>query len=353
MRYSVIIPAFNASRYLGECLNSLIGETNHELEIIVVDDGSTDDTGGIGDEFAKRHPETVKVIHQPNGGQFMARCRGGEAATGDYCLFLDADDFLAPNAFSAFDSLLEQYHCPDLIIFSFTYEYEDGTCRSARKLRPNEHLFNESDKQELYTAFFTETLLNNVWTKLVSRECLRKCRFEPEKYAELRCSEDRLQSMEIVSCAESVLYTPMPLYRYRLLGGTTTRDYSPESIARFNTKMTFGKSMEYMKRWGLTLSPWKEKMEAGWFHYAIYVFDSFFVNAKSVAQKKKVLAFDWDGFIPDEVKGAYASNPELNETKKAIWRAILEKQYWKIQWYVWKRDFRKWIKKWIRGKYCL
>lgn len=95
---SVIIPAYNSDRYLGRCLESIINQTYHNLEIIVVDDGSTDNTRQTAEEYAQRDTR-IRVIHQPNKGLVAARKTGLEAASGDYISAVDSDDWIASNRY--------------------------------------------------------------------------------------------------------------------------------------------------------------------------------------------------------------------------------------------------------------
>lgn len=94
---SIIVPAFNVEAFIGECLDSLTGQTLKAIEIIVIDDGSTDRTGGIADAYAARF-QNVRVVHKQNGGQSVARNIGLKMAEGEYVLFVDSDDYIVPNA---------------------------------------------------------------------------------------------------------------------------------------------------------------------------------------------------------------------------------------------------------------
>lgn len=94
---SVIIPVYNIERYIGKCLDSIVGQTLKEIEIIVVDDGSTDDSSRIIDRYARTDSRIV-AIHKTNGGVVSARNCGIAQATGLYILFVDGDDHLAPDA---------------------------------------------------------------------------------------------------------------------------------------------------------------------------------------------------------------------------------------------------------------
>lgn len=96
-RVSIVIPAYNAEKYLGECLDSALNQTHHNVELVIVNDGSKDNTKVILDQYAARY-ENIKVIHTENGGVSRARNIGLDNANGDYIMFLDSDDLLVPNA---------------------------------------------------------------------------------------------------------------------------------------------------------------------------------------------------------------------------------------------------------------
>ena len=93
MLISVIVPVYNAEKYLRECLDSIVNQTYHNIEIILVDDGSTDASGAICDEYADKDIR-IKVIHSANKGVTAARINAFETSSGDYITFVDADDFL-------------------------------------------------------------------------------------------------------------------------------------------------------------------------------------------------------------------------------------------------------------------
>lgn len=97
LKISIIVPVYNVQEYLEECINSLLGQTLKEIEIILVDDGSTDNSGKICDEYASKNKK-VKVFHQKNGGQSRARNEGIKYAQGEYIMFVDSDDYIVSNA---------------------------------------------------------------------------------------------------------------------------------------------------------------------------------------------------------------------------------------------------------------
>ena len=99
MMLSIIIPVYNTEQYLSESVHSVLLQDNLELEIILVNDGSTDGSGELCERIAHDYPQ-VKVIHKANGGPGSARNIGIDHASGDYLAFVDSDDTIAPNTFS-------------------------------------------------------------------------------------------------------------------------------------------------------------------------------------------------------------------------------------------------------------
>lgn len=339
MKYSIIIPAYNAEKYIEKTLKKTLTVRGDSFEIVVVDDGSKDSTTEICDRYSLNYPEKVKVVHQRNEGQLCARINGIKAATGDYILFLDADDELSEDIFIKLTLLLNKYDNPDMIIYSFAYEYVNGISKPAKKITNEENFFE--DKTELYKLFFTSTLLNNVWTKLVRRELLLKCEIDIEKYKCLRCSEDRLHSMEMITKADSIIYCPDPLYHYRIVDDSVTRSYSPDAIEKFNDTILYDTTKDYLEKWHLSDAEWIERMNASWADQVIYVFELFYTHC---SDKKEILNYNWGLFLPVEANVNYKDNPFLNETKKEYLNWILNKDKNSIDSYIVKREFKKRIK---------
>ena len=116
-KISVIIPVYNVEAYLERCLNTVCGQSYKNLEIILVDDGSTDNCLQICEEFAERD-DRIKVIHQSNQGVSAARNTGLDAATGDYIAFVDSDDYIHPEMYERLYSLLKKHDADMSACFS-------------------------------------------------------------------------------------------------------------------------------------------------------------------------------------------------------------------------------------------
>ena len=109
VKVSVIVPIYNVEKYIGKCILSIIEQTYKNIEIILVDDGSLDDSGNIADEYATRD-NRIKVIHKANAGVSAARNSGLDAATGDFVCFSDGDDYVMPNYVEHLLKLCLTYH---------------------------------------------------------------------------------------------------------------------------------------------------------------------------------------------------------------------------------------------------
>ncbi len=106
---SIIIPVYNVERYLRECIDSIIAQTYKNLEIILVDDGSSDKSGEICDEYSKKDSR-IKVIHKKNGGLSDARNVALDITKGDYIGFIDSDDYIEKDMFQILYNLAEEYN---------------------------------------------------------------------------------------------------------------------------------------------------------------------------------------------------------------------------------------------------
>lgn len=339
MKFSVLIPVYNSQKYLEDCIQSVLSQTYQNFEIVLVDDGSTDNSGKICDRYKTYYTDKVKVIHQRNQGQLASRCNAIKAASGEYCIFADSDDLLVENAFELIALYLDKYNYPDILIYSFYYESENGSRRKADKLFENGMV--EMDK--LHKMFYSGTGLNNVWTKAVKRDKALCKNFDFSRYYSLRCSEDKLYSMAMIDNCSNVAYIYEPLYIYKLVEGSVTRNYTVESIEKFNSIKTYDAEKFFLAKWDLELPEWQLRMDAEWARTAFYLFDLFYCNTSS-KERKRVLEYDWSCFLDKETVGNIENNPYLNEIHKQLWTWILNKNYPALRFYLLKKKFRRIIK---------
>lgn len=172
---SIIVPVYNVEMYLKKCVDSIVNQTYRNLEIILVDDGSTDSSGQICDT-CKEFDDRIMVIHKSNGGLSDARNVGLSVANGKYCAFIDSDDFITSDTVERLYSAMMGYDC-QIAVCNMMRIYEDETTESF--YRPVEKLTVLSGEQRF------ETLKQpSVCNKLFQTELLKGIQFPKGKFYE-------------------------------------------------------------------------------------------------------------------------------------------------------------------------
>lgn len=171
---SVIVPVYNVEKYLGKCVDSIINQTYKNLEIILVDDGSKDNSGTICDEYSKKD-KRVKVIHKENGGAAAARNTGLDICKGEYISFVDSDDWIDESLYK--DCISQMDHDVDMILFGLKNVAEDGmTNESIIRPAMNKIYISDSDCQKILDVA-RNSLLGYPWNKLWKRGIIGESRF--------------------------------------------------------------------------------------------------------------------------------------------------------------------------------
>lgn len=221
-KISIIVPAYNIDGYLSRCLDSLLGQTYRNLEIIVVDDGSSDKTGEILDHYAKLDQRVV-AIHTKNQGVSAARNTGLDQATGQFIGFVDGDDLVEQDMFEilikiAIEQNTDIAHCGYQMVFSnrVDYYYNTGVQRKMSR---------EEGLQELLKGQMIEP---GLWNKLYRAELFTGVRL-PIGIAE---REDLFCNFELFSKAKNSFYYDLPKYHYIIRNGSATTERFSEKKRR-------------------------------------------------------------------------------------------------------------------------
>lgn len=200
---SVIIPVYNVEAYLPQCLDSVLAQDYSSLQVIVIDDGSTDGSGAICDEYAARDSRVV-VVHQKNGGAAAAKNAGLRIASGKYLSFVDSDDFLEPGAYSYMIGRLNESNA-DVIRCSFNELYPD---REVYHI-PDPQNCQMSGKQFLL-QYIRGWSCGILWDKLYKRDIFSGIYFE-----EGHKIDDEYFTYQGIMNAETVLCDTKCVYHYR------------------------------------------------------------------------------------------------------------------------------------------
>ena len=216
-KISVIVPVYNVQVYLKKCLTSIISNTYSCLEIILVDDGSTDQSGTICDQFANLD-KRIKVIHKKNGGLSSARNAGLDIANGDYIFFVDSDDWLEK---SIFEKMVKSVHLSKADIVQCGYVRETDST--------NNYLFKPENKIFLGRYEISRELLlqNNIivnaWNKLYRKDVIGDVRFFEGKN-----NEDNIFITDLLPKIKSISVISDPLYHYVIRSNSITQAKTSE-----------------------------------------------------------------------------------------------------------------------------
>jgi len=219
IKFSIIIPAYNVADYLPACLNSVLSQDFSDYEIILVNDGSTDSTGQICDEYQKYH--SVQAIRQKNAGLSEARNSGIKKATGEYLIFLDGDDLLTPFALTKIATALTNFQkttkAPiDLLRFQCQDLLPDGTFISR-----TETGFSPMPGPAAFPLLARYHYTENAWLYAYRTEFFKSNHFT---YAKGRLAEDFGLTPLIIAHATSVASISNICYSYRLRSGSIMHD---------------------------------------------------------------------------------------------------------------------------------
>lgn len=149
-KVSVIVPVYNVENYLAKCLDSLIRQTHQNMEILVVNDGSTDQSEQIISDYAQKYPDKIKPFHKENGGLSDARNFGIDRATGDYIGFVDSDDYVSPSMFQEMAALAEK-HDAEMVICNIRKVNQHG--KIIQKLTQVPNMPEKIDLENNFSVF--------------------------------------------------------------------------------------------------------------------------------------------------------------------------------------------------------
>ncbi|MBR4269481.1 MAG: glycosyltransferase family 2 protein [Prevotella sp.] len=206
---SIIIPVYNAGKYLKKCLKSIENQSYQDYEVILVNDGSSDNSVQICEEFQAMDPRFT-LINKENGGVSSARNMGIEHANGEWLYFVDADDELLPDCLSILINHTNKD--PELIMCGYNYCNEEGDIIEERKKCIKEHLTIKETIKELYNPS-EKRYQGFLWCKLLKKSIVNKYNIHFNE--QLYFNEDRLFLIQyLCKCTKDVIYDNIPIYNY-------------------------------------------------------------------------------------------------------------------------------------------
>lgn len=224
-KISIIIPVYNVEKHLSRCIESILKQTFRNIEIILIDDGSSDKCPQICDLYAKRDPR-IKVLHKENAGAGIARNSGIELATGKFISFVDSDDYIAPNMFEKLYNEIE--HKDVDAVFCNYYEVFDTGQRIKKLDIKNNHIIKNEEINTFYysiISFFRPV----VWRALFKADILLKydLKFVSEREV---LSEDKFFLLDYLKFCNSLAFITDCLYYYYINTNSLIHRYNPSQF---------------------------------------------------------------------------------------------------------------------------
>lgn len=217
---SVIVPVYNVNKYIRKCVDSIIEQTYTNLEIILVDDGSTDGAEIICDEYSK-NDKRIKVIHKPNGGLSEARNVGIDIANGKYISFIDSDDYVENNYIELLYKSIKKNDA-DISVSSYMQVYNDG-----KKIDKSTGRVACLDSEtSLYKMLYNDEIGISAWAKLYKIELFKQIRYPKGKLF-----EDVSTTYKLFDIAEKISVCSEPTYNYMIRNNSiTNKNFEPQKM---------------------------------------------------------------------------------------------------------------------------
>ena len=226
MKFSVIVPVYKVEQYLRPCIDSILGQTYKDFELILVDDGSPDACPQICDEYAQKY-ENVRCIHQKNGGLSCARNTGLSVASGEYVMFIDSDDYLANS--DVLGLLAEKTTGnPDIVHYkNMEWLEADG---SIKECSFDFNICTEGKTlDEIYCELIDkDAYYNSAWSKIIRRDVLVENKIE---FISGLLGEDNEWYYNVVMAAKQVVLVDEPLYVYRRRQSSITSSLTEKNLS--------------------------------------------------------------------------------------------------------------------------
>ena len=244
---SVIIPVYNTEKYLHRCVDSVIGQQDVSLEIILVDDGSKDSSPQICDEYAKQYP-FIKSLHIQNSGPATAKNEGMKYASGNYIALTDSDDKMEPLMLQKMVSAGYE-HDADIICCNYKQIDENGNTSYLYSTN-KEYILNH--EEGLIHFFSKDKIYSQCWTKIYKRELLLDNNIENDPG--LRTDEDFIFNIRAFTHAKTTVIVDEPLYEYTYRESSLAHSYFKKNISQYIDNR--------IRRVGITQDAVKKETEA-------------------------------------------------------------------------------------------
>lgn len=290
---SVIVPVYNAARWVGKCIESVLAQNLTDLEVICVDDGSVDESYAVAEHYAKRD-ERVRVIRQENSGPSAARNCGLRNAVGRWIAFVDADDWLEPDMLRTMVDRAEQGAGSDIVICTYYEEFSDGQSTVGKHF-PEDQFWDRERIETEQRKFFCKGVkayrpyvsIGYPWGRIYRRAMLQEhsIRFPENVFR----TEDGIFNLYAFQHSRQMAYINRPLYHYRVNEGSIShglfRDVVRYTEADFDEVHKFAAKYKqddaiFLKGIDVRICTWFYKYLAHYYFHPAYLKEHGYLSAR-------------------------------------------------------------------------
>ena len=323
-RISIVIPVYNVEGYLHSCVDSVLGQSYRNFELILVNDGSRDGSPAICDEYAKADSRVV-VIHKENEGPSRTRNRGIEEAKGDYLMFVDSDDLLVAGTLEKMMNAMEQSNA-DLCICGYERFRDDWSLPSSLTTEPLQVFKDRKELAAVYNQPKTNMFGVSIWAKLYRLDIIRQnnIRFDTD----ISYEEDCVFNLDYFRHVTTTAVIPDVCYRWRQMEVSLSKGYRKDTF-RFLVNGFRGRKA-FLREQGMKVNGANGVFLVVIKNTLIKIFDSNLSKEEKLAEYEMVMSFPECGAIcKDAVNAKVRLTRELavavaNHDAQAIHKALVK-----------------------------
>lgn len=320
MGFSIVVPVYNGEQYLETCISSVMAQSVSDWELILVDDGSTDQSGFLLDRYAAEDSR-VRTIHQRNSGQFFARQRGIDAAAGEYVLFLDSDDCLEANCLETLETHIEGRQ-PDILLYTARV-YRDNA-DSGNTIGVISDGEQPIDRKWLLERLISSCDLNSLWLKAIRRELFQGDTMDYSSMKGVRCGEDKVRLLYPVSRAEQIWYIPDALYQYHHRDGSIMRRFSMDTIPLMMANEMFSLVWQFLSDRNMVGADYQERIAVHYLRNYASVYWEHRKRCTTSRETSQLRQYPWEKVVDSRAFRFCLSRGLRGKEKRKLLAAVMK-----------------------------
>lgn len=330
MKISIVVPIYNAEKYLDDCIMSVVNQTNNNWELILVNDGSTDNSREICDMYAQKYNSKIRIYHKENEGQFLTRQYGIKKCTGEYVGFLDADDLLREDYVERIYNVVTANRNIDVICFNF-YEWSEKNSEIKEIIKEPYKIYDSKEtRKEVLKQIVEGTLPGAMWSKVFRTDFINDIEINTEYVIHSRYGEDAYQSFNYIGVAEQIVFLNDALYYYRINPLGASQGFDTRELYYFNNKYVFDYIEKSLGDWGLIEQNNKELLIARNFNETVYYILNYYRHSSDTKRKCNIIKYDWSTYLLENDFDKIKENKYVRKSYIKVWNAFKNKRYLEI-----------------------